>query len=385
MASIRKRTRKTRKGGKPVASWQVLYREPDQTQRARSFSTRSAAETFAAQVEVSLADGTYGQTPDTAPQLRPGGVPTLAACVDTWTATRRVSAARTAADASLAKRLGPLLPRPVDELTPSDGRALVAALVDEGLSAETVGAVVRLLRSVLETAVEDGHLSSNPAARVRSPRVVRPPLDARDVYSPAEVAAIVAHTDEDYQALMAVLGYVGARWSEAAALQRQDVDLARGRVHLGHRVVEEVAGHTRLRDGGKTRSSDRWVTLPTPAASALAEHIGRLRPGPGVLLFSTSSGGPISRRNFSQRTYRRAVESAAAARHEVLSDRGIPMRNLRHSAASMMLAAGLPAIEVAAMLGHSRPSITLDVYGRFVPSDDGATARRFDAFLAASV
>lgn len=382
MASIHKRETRSRRNGKPVVSWRVRWRV-DGRMRSATFPTKSEAETFAANVEA----GVEPDTPHGTRQGAPEGAPTLSVCVQSWQAVRRVSAARTAAERSLVRRFAPLDDRPVDTLTPSDVRGFVASLVDEGLAAETVSAILRTLRAVLDVAVEDGHLAANPAARVKPPRIVRPPLDAADVYTPGEVRRLVAATDRRYRALVAVLAYTGARWSEAAALTRGDVDLIRGRVHLGHRVVEEVAGTTRTRDGGKTRGSDRWVPLPDAARRELADLIGREQPGPGVLLFATSTGSPLLRGNTTKRIYRPAVEAAvqsAAADGEAdgFTDRGIPVRNLRHTAASMMLAAGLPPLDVAHRLGHSRPSTTLDVYARFLPTDDEKATAALDRFLA---
>lgn len=56
------------------------------------------------------------------------------------------------------------------------------------------------------------------------------------------------------------------------------------------------------------------------------------------------------------------------------------MRNLRHTAASWMLAAGLPPIEVAHRLGHSKPSTTLDTYARFQPRADDVADPYADVF-----
>lgn len=377
MASMYKRELRSRKDGKPRHVWVVAWRQPDGRQRRRQVATHAAAIALRGQVE-------SGQVPDEAPTTAQGGPVTVAACVEQWTATRRVSKARTAAERSLVKRFGPLLHRPVAEVRPSDVRALVAGLTDEGLSAETVGAVLRTLRAVLDTATEDGHLTANPAARVRPPRVRRPPLDAGDVYTAAEARQLVVHTPQQYRALMALLVYVGPRWSEAIAVRRHSVDLLRGRVHLGHEVVEEVAGSVTLRQGGKTRSADRWVTLPEAVRQALAEHVGTYQPAPDGLLFTTRTGEPLTRGNWTRRVYRPAVESAVAAAEDdglVFTDRGIPVRNLRHTAASLALAAGLPVLEVAHRLGHSRPSVTLDTYSRFLPEQHDGVGR-LDAYLA---
>ncbi len=140
-------------------------------------------------------------------------------------------------------------------------------------------ACLRLLRQILDIAVDDGHVVANAAARVRAPKTMRPPLDHDDVLGLDDVKRVVDALPVKWRALVGLLVYVGPRWSEALAVTPSDVDLLRGRVHVGHRVVEEVNGDCRPRDGGKTRGSDRWVAAANPGArSALDRARGLLRP-----------------------------------------------------------------------------------------------------------
>ena len=60
----------------------------------------------------------------------------------------------------------------------------------------------------------------------------------------------------------------------------------------------------------------------------------------------------------------------------------IRFHDLRHSAASLMLTHGIPVLVVSRVLGHSRPSITLDVYGHLMPSMQAEAAEKIDALLA---
>lgn len=372
MASIHRVTLKSKRNGRPVVAYKVRWRE-DGRQPSRVFPTESEARTFKAQVELGLE---VAATPEFA---EPAPVVTLEDARTSFLASRRVSRAATAKEASLVRRLEPLASRPVAELTPSDVRAFVASLVDEGLAAETVSAILRTLRAILDVAVEDGHAASNVAARVRPPTIRRPPIDEGDVYTADEARALVAHTTAEHRAMMAVLAFLGCRFSEAAGATRGDLDLEAGRLRVGRQVAEEVAGSIELRPGGKTRGSDRVIPLPAAVRVELEAHLERTPRLPGALLFSTSNGTPVSRTNFARRVYRDAVEAAEAK--EQLEDRGITMRNLRHTAASLMLAAGLSPLEVAQRLGHSKPSTTLDVYSRLLPGGEDTATGKLDRLL----
>ncbi len=60
----------------------------------------------------------------------------------------------------------------------------------------------------------------------------------------------------------------------------------------------------------------------------------------------------------------------------------IRFHDLRHTAASLMLSHGVPVLVVSRMLGHSRPSITLDVYGHLIPSAQAEVAEKMDELIA---
>jgi hypothetical protein len=87
------------------------------------------------------------------------------------------------------------------------------------------------------------------------------------------------------------------------------------------------------------------------------------------LIFSSSIGTPVDRSNL------------RADFNKVLEKAGIPrlrFHDLRHTAASILLNQGVPVIAVSRRLGHSKPSITLDVYGHLINELDEESARIMD-------
>jgi integrase len=139
----------------------------------------------------------------------------------------------------------------------------------------------------------------------------------------------------------------------------RDVDLRAGLVYVGNQVAVEVGGRVTIRDGGKSSASTRTVPLPEPAVRALR---GVVEPrlaadGPDGRVFVTATGTTPLRSNFS-RIFQRAVRDAG------LEGRGLNVRQLRHTAATLMLSSGLDVLDVQQRLGHAHGSVTLDVYGR---------------------
>lgn len=60
----------------------------------------------------------------------------------------------------------------------------------------------------------------------------------------------------------------------------------------------------------------------------------------------------------------------------------VRFHDLRHTAASLMLMSGMELIRIARQLGHSKPSITLDIYGHLIPGLENASAERLDELVA---
>ena len=90
------------------------------------------------------------------------------------------------------------------------------------------------------------------------------------------------------------------------------------------------------------------------------------------LIFTTSIGTPIHLRSL-LRDFKKLLENA-----------GLPIihfHSLRHTCTSLLLNQGVPVIEVSRRLGHSRASITLDVYGHLIPGMQSEVADLIDELV----
>ena len=103
----------------------------------------------------------------------------------------------------------------------------------------------------------------------------------------------------------------------------------------------------------------------------------RLAAGPAYedhdLVFSTSRGRGLLETNVS-RSFRRLRDCLELPLH--------PLYGLRHAAASMQIAAGVPIEIISKRLGHRNISVTMDIYGHLLPEANREAARRVDEFLA---
>jgi integrase len=160
---------------------------------------------------------------------------------------------------------------------------------------------------------------------------------------------------------------VGLRQSEALALRWSDVDLDAGTLTVC-RTLHRVTGQGLVFAEPKSERSRRRIALPRPLVDLLRAHRAaqlaeRLRAGnrweDGDLVFAQANGRPLDKRADWQAW--RDLLAAACVRQVRLHD-------ARHSAATTLLALGVPVRVVADMLGHSQTRVTEDTYQHVLPA-----------------
>jgi integrase len=269
-------------------------------------------------------------------------------------------------------RLMDLRPDHVDDLY---GDLLSGRYV--GATAATVQHVHRTLRSALNTAVKRRLIPWNPALFVEVPEHHR----ARTrVWTAEDLASFLgAIFDERLYALFHLLSFTGMRRGEALGLQWGDVDLARSQLLVTRQVTD--AGQGPRLGAPKTVAGARFVPIDPGTVDVLRRHQARQLAeaaswGPGwndLGLVFTKEDGTLLRPDAVTALFRRLVRRNALPR--------IRLHDLRHTHASLALAAGVDLKVVSSRLGHSNVAITSDLYTHVVPS----VARRAADAIAAAV
>jgi integrase len=180
-----------------------------------------------------------------------------------------------------------------------------------------------------------------------------------------------------YRVLFAFLLDAGCRPSEAFGLKWSDLDFESGRVT----IQRTLQWHSKKRGGGpyfeetKTKTSRRSVPLAAGTLRQLREHRAAqaealLKLGVRTdLVFATSEGTPITRRNLVRRHFKPLLKAAKLPNN-------LTLYCLRHSCATMLLQANVHPKVVSERLGHASIRITLDIYSHVLPGmQDEATAQ----------
>jgi integrase len=147
------------------------------------------------------------------------------------------------------------------------------------------------------------------------------------------------------------------------------LDLLRRRVTVAV-AFAEVGGH--LVEGTPKNHQRRSVPVPRFLVDELTAHVAGKRQED--LVFTAPNGGPLRNTNFRPRIFQPAAASVGLA--------GITPHDLRHTAASLAVAAGANVKAVQRMLGHASASMTLDVYAGLFGDDLDEVANRLDEAVA---
>jgi integrase len=364
MAAGRKRARSFGTARRlPSGRWQVRYYDQAGVRHTapRTFPSKADANRYLAQVEADLLRGAW-----TDPRL---ARITFGEWVERWwptTADLRPGT-RTFYD-YLLRRL--LLPEfegtPLGRIDAMTVRAWLAGLHEDGeVTPTTIAKAYRLLRRILNVAVEAGYLPRNPAA-IKGAGLERA-AEMRHVSIP-QLHALAEAVPGRYRALVLVAGYSGLRWGELVGLRRRRVDLAGDRIHVVEQVAE-VAGKFII-SPPKTAAGQRVVVLPAVAVAALAEHLEHsAAPEPEGLVFASGRGTYLQRSNFSRLVWRPAVQQ--------LGLDGLRFHDLRHTAATLAAAAGATTRELMERMGHTSPAVALR-YQHVMADRQGAIAAALD-------
>jgi integrase len=356
MAHIEKR--QTAGGVRYEVRWRVDGRE-----RSRSFDRLADARAHAATEE---AAAVLGIAIDPA-----NGRRTLNNYWVSWWASNRARLAETtraryeqAWNLHIADVLGR---RPLGKLRPEDVRLWHAELV-ERRSWSVAASAYRVLRRVLNEAVDDGIIAKNPC-RISGASEDR--SAERPYVSPGEVLELVDAIDERFRAVVVLAGFAGLRRGELIGLRRRHVDLVHGVV-----VVEVehvfVDGGRRVVKEPKTRAGYRTVTLPAVVRDVLAEHLDRFTPADrDAPVFVGARGVPLRPK---------AIYRAWATARDAIGRPELHLHDLRHAAGTMAAATGATPRDIMARIGHSSTRAAAK-YQHTVQTRDGAVARGLDAMV----
>ena len=242
--------------------------------------------------------------------------------------------------------------------------------IDVGQRTKELSFVV--LKAALSRAVRLRILDSNPCDAVEKPRSEREEIFP---FSGQEVDSILEATEDDRLHSLFVLAFTtGLRQGELFGLRWDDVNLEAGSIQVKQQACE-VGGKIEFKPP-KTKAGLRSIKLTDRTIEALANRRQiAMKEGNAAseLVFTNNRGSVVHRSNFGSRGWRTLLRRLG------LKHRGF--HHVRHTAITMMLNAGIPIHVVSRVAGHSRVSITLDIYSHMMPDQADDVAEKMGRIL----
>ncbi len=250
----------------------------------------------------------------------------------------------------------------------------------ETLTGNTALHYHRMISAMLEKAVKWQILYDNPCRRVEAPRKEYKEAEYMDEYEAQRMMECLQDEPIKYRAAVTVLLYTGMRRGELCGLEWGKLDLDSGLADI-NKTSQYLPNRGIFDDDTKTVMSRRVIRIPSPAVQVLREwrteqNIQRLKMGDRWIdsgkVFTQDNGNPICPATLSK------WFGDFIKRYDLPP---IHLHSLRHTNATLMIAAGADLRTVSKRLGHSNMSTTSDIYTHAIRSADERAAELLEDIL----
>ncbi|REE60483.1 site-specific recombinase XerD [Streptomyces sp. 3212.3] len=344
----------------PSGRFQARYRGPDGLMRTadNTFATQTDANRWLVKQEAKILDGDW-RNPDVNM--------TFGAYAEAWFKDRDYAATTRERNVGILNLhiMPTFLAVPLHEITTPQVRRWRTGLLDAGVGPATVAKAYTILRTILNTAVDDGLIQRNPC-RVKgagtADHAERPFLSVPEVYRLAD--AVPSHC----RALVLMAAFCALRFGELAALERRDIDLEARTVSV-RRSYSETRAHGLTVKAPKSAAGVRTVAIPASLVEELAHHLAEYSgAGRTGLVFLGARGG-VLRRNNLRRIWLRALDSTGLD--------GVRFHDLRHTGNTLAATGSATTRELMHRMGHSSVRAAL-IYQHIVNGRDHQIADYVD-------
>lgn len=378
--------------------WSIRYNAPtpDGTKpkriQKRGYTTKKAAKDALRGILQNIHKGTY----------QPPTKHTVATWLDHWIETKRLRPGTLASYRRIINlhirphigdiKLQDLTPTRIDRLyrhleTTGSRRGHQAG--EKGLSPRTIRYTHTILSSALKAAINDGLLTTNPADRAHPPTATEAKPTEMTAWTPDQAKAFLTWTREhrDLWEQWHVLLHTGLRRGELVGLRWGDVDLDRATLSIKRSIGIVITDGKRKPIIGPTKTGKaRVIDLDASTVEVLRAWrkargvVGMQLVRQDAYVFGDLAGGHQDPDTLSGRFVRHLEGVQAALGEDVVPT--IRVHDMRHTHASGLLRAGIPAKVVSERLGHSDVTTTLRVYQHVLPGMQAEAAKVFAAMMA---
>jgi len=252
----------------------------------------------------------------------------------------------------------------INRITTARIEKFIRTRQEKGMKLGTLRKILVSLNQIMTYAVRHKYIAHNPVRDAERPRG-QGMVESKKitVLGVGEIQALLKQvTDKKYHTLFMLAITTGARQGELLGLKWSDIDWKDSQIHI-QRTFNKGRWFA-----PKTKGSERRIDIGPSTIKALKEWKLACSPNDFNLIFPNGAGQPINYSNMMNRVYLPALEKAELQK--------IRFHDLRHTTASLMIEQGENIKYIQSQLGHSSPTVTLNVYAHLMkPTNQEAACR----------
>jgi integrase len=247
---------------------------------------------------------------------------------------------------------------------------------EQGMNINTLRKILVTFGQILSYSVRHRYIDSNPLKEAERPKDTREEEKEMKILTPEEIRAFLDNVkDPKYKTLFLLAIMSGAREGELLGLKWSDVDFEKKQVHIQRTFNKGRWFPT------KTKSSKRKIDLSPSIISELRKWKLACIPNELDLVFPNEAGQPMNYSNMVQRYFEPALIGAGIIVRDKetkkIAGTRVKFHSLRHTYASLMIEQGENIKYIQTQLGHSSPTVTLNVYAHLMkPTNQEAVLKR---------
>lgn len=254
----------------------------------------------------------------------------------------------------------------INRITTARVERYIAERQARGVNILTLRKVLVSLGQIFSYAVRHKYIGHNPFRDAERPR--RNGTEEKKtirILNTDEIKALLAsEPDQKYNTLFRLAIFSGARQGELLGLKWTDVDWINNQIHI-QRTFNNGAWYI-----PKTKTSNRRIDLGPGTMSELRKWKVACPPNELDLIFPNNAGNPINHNNLVNRHFKPAMKRADI--------KGVHFHCCRHTFASLLIEQGENIKYIQAQLGHSSPTVTLNVYAHLMKPTNQRSARTLE-------
>lgn len=244
----------------------------------------------------------------------------------------------------------------IEDVTSEDIQTYLNSLKD--YSNSYIKKIMEQFTQSYNLAMNKGYIVKNPMVDVIKPRSTKADKEVRAL-TVEEQQAFTNYLmtknikDEPYKNVFLIQMYMGLRVGEALALRNGDIDLKRNLINVNKTLTTDKDEKVIMGDTTKTYAGIREVPIPKFIRSSIIEQMNIATNNTDKQLFLSPKGNYVDNRNVNYILKKRLAE---------LDIIGISTHSLRHTYGTRCVEAGMRAVALQRLMGHTDVSVTLNTY-----------------------